>query len=195
MSNTRYLGPTYLSFSQATGKEVRFPVVSFQNVFILPGIPDLLQRIFANFGDGLFSKFALPKFHVRECFVKEHETEIAERLNKLVADYPEVSFGSYPQWFHNYFKTRITIEAANSELADQVKDCVVQVMPTVMDYDPNPREDMLKKIENFYGSITDATFKEITLLKRIKTTNCFNFCLCNAQYLTILPLTDYSQHN
>ena len=46
----------------------------------------------------------------------------ATKLNQLVKKYSEcgVVFGSYPVWVNNYYKVRLTVEAATLEILSQV---------------------------------------------------------------------------
>jgi hypothetical protein len=99
------------------------------------------------------------KSHVREAFLTQTEIVIAEKLNHLVNKYENsVIFGSYPKWTHNYYNTKITIEADTEDLADQVLQDIKQQLPTI-EYDMEPTVDIMDKIEAFLASNQVYLFK------------------------------------
>ena len=124
--------------------QVRYPLVSVENVYIFPGIPTLLQRAFNRLKDDLFtSNF---KSYTQEVFVTKTEVHITDKLNQLVNKYKNsVTFGSYPTWTHNYYNTKLTIESDNQELTEQVMKEIQAEMPTI-DFDKNPFENTFDKI-------------------------------------------------
>jgi FAD synthetase len=73
-----------------TGRVFGFPVVSVNNVYVFPGIPDLLRRSFVNLSDKITANLSTQTSAVEEVFINKSETEIAARLNTLVREYPEV---------------------------------------------------------------------------------------------------------
>ena len=124
--------------------QVRYPLISVQNVFIFPGIPTLLQRAFNRLKDDLFKSDYTS--HVSQVFVTLSEVHIADALNHLVEKYREsVTFGSYPSWSHNYYQTKITIEAESQELVDTVVEELKSQMPTTQ-FDKDPFNGGMEKI-------------------------------------------------
>ena len=125
--------------------QVRYPLVSVKNVYIFPGIPTLLQRAFNRLKDDLFTSNY--QSHVEQVFVTRSEVEIADSLNQLVEKYKEsVVFGSYPTWSHNYYQTKITVEAENAQLVDSVVSELKNQMPTITSFDKFPFNDKMDKI-------------------------------------------------
>ena len=61
-----------------------FPVITLKNLFILPGVPKLLQQTFAAIRETLFETHAQMKTKVLECFIKSNEFAITDQLNALV---------------------------------------------------------------------------------------------------------------
>merc|ERR1719219_3332598 len=113
--------------------QTRYPLVSVKNVYIFPGIPTLLQRAFMRMKNDLFkSDF---KSHVCELFFTQTEVTIADKLNHLVEKYKDsVTFGSYPAWTHNYYNTKITIEAGTESLAQSVAQELTELVPSFIKY-------------------------------------------------------------
>ena len=143
-----------LNFSADKGN--RFPVVSVNgNVYIFPGIPHLLRNGFEAVCVDIFRELSTQRFFLLKCFVNSRETEIAERLNSLVARHPEVSFGSYPDLFNSYYKTKITLEATSQEIAEKALRETEDILPVVR-FDGEPTRDAMEKIEAFRSACDDA---------------------------------------
>ena len=124
---------------------MRYPLVSVKNVYIFPGIPTLLQRAFNRLKDDLFTSNY--QSHVNQVYITQSEVEIADNLNQLVEKYKEsVIFGSYPTWSHNYYQTKITVEAENAQLVDSVVSELKNQMPTITSFDKFPFTDKMDKI-------------------------------------------------
>ncbi len=75
-------------------RAVRWPVTRMENVWLLPGVPDFLQALFADLRTHLPSG---PQ-HARAALeLAVEESAICETLDALVARWPGVSVGSYPR--------------------------------------------------------------------------------------------------
>ena len=70
----------------------------------IPGVPQLLTRAFENLHDTLFP--CGPTFHCREFFFQSDELSLTARLDQLVRENPGVTFGSYPSWSNQYYRTK-----------------------------------------------------------------------------------------
>ena len=75
-------------------------------------------------------------------------------MNELVKKYADdgVVFGSYPAWVNNYYKVRLTVEAANEEVLEQVDRDVIAGLPVLEDFDKTPAVNAMIKIEQFLNS-------------------------------------------
>jgi molybdenum cofactor synthesis domain-containing protein len=113
--------------------DLRWPLVQFQNVYILPGIPEIFRRKFLAIRD----RFRDTPFCLRNVYVRCDEGLFAEFLRSLAARFSDVSIGSYPRVHpaEDGHRVRITlegknperIEAATQQLADQLGKDVVSV--------------------------------------------------------------------
>jgi molybdenum cofactor synthesis domain-containing protein len=70
-----------------------FPLVHVRNVYIFPGIPRLLQAKF----ESARSLFQGQPYFLRRVYVRCMESDIAQDLHDLLADFPELLLGSYPR--------------------------------------------------------------------------------------------------
>jgi len=139
------------------GIEVSYPLVTVSNVFVFPGIPFLLRKSFENVAvDLLCASLATQHLSpavpvVAQVFVTDSEWFITDRLNQLVESHSKVTFGSYPEWTHSYYKTKLTLEADSQSDLDAALAQIASVMPTI-NYDTDPCQSSLEKIESFKQS-------------------------------------------
>ena len=95
-------------------KDLWFPLVTIQNVFIFPGIPLLLQRKFEQAKE----HFQGSPVHIRSVFVTAIESDVAADLNGLLDEFPELQLGSYPKIGEDY-RTLLTLESRDEGYLDR----------------------------------------------------------------------------
>jgi len=91
-----------------------FGQVCFQNIYIMPGVPQLFQHRF-NHIKGLMT--GTPML-IREFFLRADEGAIAGILREVDGNHPEVLIGSYPDFFRKEFSVKITLEARDQKALD-----------------------------------------------------------------------------
>jgi len=155
---------------KVTGKPIIYPIVSVENVFIFPGIPELLQRAFINLGDILFKTDS--KFISSELYFSTDELSLTPRLNQLVSSHPGVTFGSYPSWTHQYFRTKITLEAASDDLIEAATKDMSNMDP--MRFDPNPVENSFLKIQDYLKVCDDENLVKVVDKSLQVVEDCFS---------------------
>jgi len=155
---------------RATGKPTQYPIVSVNNVFIFPGIPELLQRAFTNLGEQLFQ--AGPGFLTTELYFSSDELSLTAQLNSVVAAHPQVTVGSYPAWSGQYYRTKITLEAATADLLEAARREMVETMHPVQ-FDPSPEEDSYGKINTWLSDCQDAGLVEVVRASLATMEECF----------------------
>ncbi|GAB1287746.1 FAD synthase [Apodemus speciosus] len=103
-----------------TGHPFRFPLVSVRNVYLFPGIPELLRRALEGL-KGLFQNTAV-QFHLKELYVAASEGSIAPILSEAQAHFGRrLSLGSYPEWGSNYFQVKLILD---SEEKEPLEECL-----------------------------------------------------------------------
>jgi len=110
------------------GERARFPVVQVRNVYVLPGVPRLLEKAFLLLAKDHFVN-SETRFHCAEVYVSLDEVSIAAALNQTVAACPEVTFGSYPELYHSYYKTRVTLEAPDMARVEAARAQLTTALP------------------------------------------------------------------
>ena len=110
-----------------------FPVVIVENVHIFPGIPELLRRKF----ESIRERFRGVPFVLKRVFVNRRESEIAQDLHDLLAEYPELMLGSYPKVGEEAFHVLLTLESRDPGYVKAALDSLLQRLP----------EDAIHKVE------------------------------------------------
>jgi molybdopterin-biosynthesis enzyme MoeA-like protein len=85
------------------------------NVWILPGIPDLFRLKLLTARAWL--KGPTP-FVSRALFLRIEEPLLKPELDAVVARHPSVEIGSYPKWFDPTYRTQITFDSETAEAAE-----------------------------------------------------------------------------
>lgn len=88
------------------GRDQVWPVVSYRNVYILPGVPALFRRKFVDIRD----RFRAVPVTVARVYIDADEGQIAGELDVVVAAFPAVRIGSYPRFTERDFKVLVTLE-------------------------------------------------------------------------------------
>ena len=102
-----------------------FPLVVVDNVYIFPGIPELLRKKF----DSARERFRGVPFVLRRVFVRSMESEIAEDLHALLGDFPELQLGSYPKIQEESYRVLLTLESRDGDYVQRALDSLLERLP------------------------------------------------------------------
>lgn len=105
--------------------DIRWPTIVADDVWILPGVPELFRMKLATVRALL--KGPVP-FFTRELFCNIEETELKERLDTIVVAHPRVEVGSYPKWFDKRYKTRLTFDSRSEEDANRALEDATRLL-------------------------------------------------------------------
>ena len=97
------------------GESVRFPAVLMRNVYVLPGVPEIFRAKF----EALRERFRDQPIHLRNVFVSIGEGTLADYLNRLLADFPLLQLGSYPEFSNPEYKMKVTLESRDRGYLDE----------------------------------------------------------------------------
>lgn len=103
----------------------RFPIISFRNVFIFPGIPQYLRDKFYSIRE----RFRSPEYFLKKLYLDAEESEIAAVLSKSVSRNDEVSFGSYPVLDNSSYRILVTAESKNKEALEKAVEELLLNLP------------------------------------------------------------------
>jgi len=102
-----------------------FPVVIVENVHIFPGIPELFQKKFESIRD----RFSGVPFQLKRVYVKAYESDIAEELNALLAEFPQLQLGSYPRIAEPDYRVMLTLESRDADYLEKATASLKRRLP------------------------------------------------------------------
>jgi molybdopterin-biosynthesis enzyme MoeA-like protein len=107
------------------GEPLRFPTVVMKNVYILPGVPEIFRQKF----DAIRERFRDAPIHLRNVFVRIGEGTLAPHLNGLLADFPKLLLGSYPEFSNPEYKVKVTLESRDQGYLEQALAELLRRLP------------------------------------------------------------------
>ncbi len=102
-----------------------FPLVIVENVYVLPGIPELLRKKF----ESARERFRGVPFVLKRVYVTQMESEIAEHLNALLEQFPALMLGSYPRIRQESFRVMLTLESRDAGYVQRALDSLLARLP------------------------------------------------------------------
>jgi FAD synthetase len=101
------------------------PAVLMENVYIFPGIPDLLRQKF----NSIKERFRDQPYFLRRIYVKESEGTIAASLHDLLREFPDLMLGSYPDIHNPFYKVMLTLESKDEGYLKLALDRLLALLP------------------------------------------------------------------
>ena len=101
-----------------------WPVIAMQNVYILPGIPEIFKRKFKSIRE----RFRSAPYFLKCVFTSDEEGRIAGELDRVVAAYPGVQVGSYPKLDEPDYKVKVTLESKTQADVDAACAALVRAL-------------------------------------------------------------------
>jgi molybdopterin-biosynthesis enzyme MoeA-like protein len=98
------------------------PLVVVENVYIFPGIPELLRKKFESVRD----RFSGVPFVLRRVYVNQYEHQIAASLDALLEAFPDLMLGSYPKIREKSFKVLLTLESRDEDYVQRALDSLLE---------------------------------------------------------------------
>lgn len=89
------------------GPGLWFPVIAMENVFIFPGVPEILRRKFGRIRE----MFRDAPYHLKEVYLRADEGQIAALLHAVLARFPDLLLGSYPYFDDRAYSVKLTLES------------------------------------------------------------------------------------
>jgi molybdenum cofactor synthesis domain-containing protein len=107
------------------GGTLAFPTIKIGNVYVLPGIPEILQSKFL----ALCDRFSGTPFHLRVVYTREGEGTIAEFLNATLREYPQLLLGSYPKIGDAEYVVKLTLESKDRDYVERAFQHLLAALP------------------------------------------------------------------
>jgi FAD synthetase len=102
-----------------------FPLIKFRNIFIFPGIPQLLRKKFVAI-EKLFNE---PIIYLKKVYLNESESMVAPVLNEIVKRYANVKIGSYPVIDQIEYTVMVTLESLDRESLNAASENLLKTIP------------------------------------------------------------------
>jgi molybdopterin-biosynthesis enzyme MoeA-like protein len=96
-----------------------------ENMFILPGIPELFRCKV----EALRDELAVDPFYMRVIYSREPESRIAVFLNRTMDSFPDLMLGSYPKLGDPGYRVRITLESKDREYLERAFQGLMAMLP------------------------------------------------------------------
>jgi molybdenum cofactor synthesis domain-containing protein len=102
--------------------EAPWPTVVIDNVFVLPGVPEIFELKFTDLRKRLDQG---QEFHSQAVFTLAGEGEIASLLERIATDFPGVMVGSYVKWRAPDYRTKVTFDGNDLQAVSKAADMLV----------------------------------------------------------------------
>lgn len=96
-------------------EKLPFPLIVFQNIFIFPGIPQILQEKF----EAVKENFRDTPYFLKIVYVKTSEGILAVYLNRFLEEHPNLLVGSYPEMNNPSYRVKVTVESKDNEYLEE----------------------------------------------------------------------------
>jgi len=102
-----------------------FPTVQVENVYILPGIPQIFESQLL----ALKGRFAADPYYLHAIYTSAGEGAIAEHLNSCLARFPQLLLGSYPKINNPEYRVKLTLESKDHDYLEQAFRHLLEILP------------------------------------------------------------------
>lgn len=115
------------------GAELRFvegahyPVIRVRNVWVLPGVPQLVKRKF----EIVAPLIAGRRVECVKVYARNHETDVAMELAGVQSAHPAVDVGSYPRFDGDDHKLIVTLESRDTAALLAARDALLPHLDVV----------------------------------------------------------------
>ena len=104
---------------------MRSPQLKFRNVFVFPGVPELVRNRFSS----LKELFQSGKIYLRQIFLNTEEGYIADALDSTCSEFPELMLGSYPALWNKDYRVKLTLESRTETYLEQALEFLTSKIP------------------------------------------------------------------
>jgi molybdenum cofactor synthesis domain-containing protein len=109
--------------------EITWPTIRVGNTWLLPGIPEVFRMKLPVVVGHIAGAGPSPSFVSHAVFTKMDEGVLKPLLDRVVAEFAEVSIGSYPKWLDPAYKTKVTFDGRDEARVLAARDAFVALLP------------------------------------------------------------------
>lgn len=121
-----------------TGQKLTYPRVTLGNVYVFPGSPTFLEKSFESLCAELFDEKR--PFAKDELFLDANEESFAKALDIVAEEFPNVTFGSYPEISNKCYRARVTVESEDEETTKSAVARFRSLVPPTIFVDVSTKE-------------------------------------------------------
>jgi molybdenum cofactor synthesis domain-containing protein len=107
------------------GGEIIYPALQVENVYMLPGIPQLFEAKLRALKD----RFATDPYFMRAIYTSAPESAIAELLRACLERFPDLMLGSYPTIGNTRYRVKLTLESKDRAYLDAAFEHLLGLLP------------------------------------------------------------------
>ena len=112
--------------ARLVSSKISWPVVTMENVWVLPGVPEIFQ---AKMTTVLAELSPDRPFVSMSVCTNLDEGQIKALLDRVVVAYGDVDIGSYPKWSDPEYKTKLTFDGLVEERVRAARDAFAAGLP------------------------------------------------------------------
>ena len=86
-------------------------------------------------------------------------------------NHPNITFGSYPSWSGQHYRTKVTLEGELEEEVSRARSDMEELKP--VKFDPNPTENAWEKVQQFLQDTADSHMTEVVEASLKVVEECF----------------------
>lgn len=105
---------------------VGWPLVLVENVFILPGLPEIFRRKLPALAERVG---AGRPFLSRAVHTLSDEGDLAPLLDRLCVEHPDIAIGSYPRWGDAPYRVAVTFDGRDADAVDAAVNALRAELP------------------------------------------------------------------
>ncbi|MGH7906845.1 MAG: competence/damage-inducible protein A [Candidatus Binataceae bacterium] len=106
--------------------DIWFPAVQVENVYILPGVPQLFEAKLKT----LLGRFQSDPYYLHVIYTGAGESAIARHLNSCLESFPELMLGSYPKFDDADYRVKVTLESKDRDYLERAYAHLLQLLPS-----------------------------------------------------------------
>jgi molybdenum cofactor synthesis domain-containing protein len=108
-----------------TDTNLNFPTIKLENVYILPGIPEIMRAKFL----ALRERFTTDPYHLKVIYTRPGEGAIAHFLHQTMAEFPDLMLGSYPKIGDPEYSVKLTMESKDEGYVQRAFERLMSLLP------------------------------------------------------------------
>lgn len=107
------------------GGPMIFPTVQLENIYMLPGIPQLFEgKLLA-----IKSRFTADPYFIHAIYTSAGEGKIAALLDACLERFPKLLLGSYPKIGNSEYRVKVTLESKDRDYLDRAFRYLLELLP------------------------------------------------------------------